>query len=70
MMGVGETTFALIRCHQLAKLDSVNGATCLWQVARLIVAPQLTVWQRSDGLSELCPASAPRACADSCPMQS
>jgi hypothetical protein len=48
MVAVSKTTFALIRCNQLTKLDSVNGAVDLWQVARLIVAPQLTIWQRSD----------------------
>jgi hypothetical protein len=44
MMRIGKTTLALVCRNQLPKLDRVDGPVNLRQIARLIVAPQLTVW--------------------------
>ena len=52
---IRETAFASVGGHELAKLDSVNRATGRGQIARLIVAPQLTIGQRRDCFAKLAP---------------
>ena len=55
MVRIRETAFASVCGHQLAKLDSVNSAIGRGQIARLIMAPQLAIGQRADGLAKLTP---------------
>jgi len=55
MVRIREPAFASVCGHQLAKFDSVNAGTDRWQIARLIMAPQLAIRQRADGLAKLAP---------------
>ena len=43
LVSVGEATAPLVGCHQLSNSGKVDGVAFAWQVANLIVAPQLTL---------------------------
>ena len=49
LVGIGEATLALVRCDQLRQLGPLDVVVVAWQVAHLVVAPQLTLGQLADG---------------------
>ena len=48
LVSVGEATAPLVGCHKLSDGWQVDGVAFAWQVANLVVAPQLTLGQLAD----------------------